>query len=415
VKPHKMKSTISVVTLLTLSAALLLFPGSAHAGTQLHTLVQFNYTDGAWPQGLVVDKSGNLYGSTFRGGQYGNGTVYELSQSAGVWTETILYSFTGGTDGYAPQGPITMDAQGNLYGTTYEGGTSYAGVVYKLTRNADGTWTQSVLYNFTGGADGGFPSNGVAFDPAGNIYGTAPNGGSSSCVLGCGVVFKLTPSSGGSWTYKTIYSLQATGGSQPSNQLLVRAGKLYGTTFYTGTGYNGVVFELKPNGSSWDYSVLHSFSGGADGTRAWGALVADQAGNLYGATTDGGTTNHGTVFELTPPVGGGTPWNETEIYTFTGASDGSSPFGVIMDKTGSLYGTTLWGGNNADCKGSGCGTIFKLTNQAGTWTDSTLFTFTGNLFEPSRLTLAPGKILYGTAGTNGMQPYGAIIRLQGFN
>ena len=188
----------------------------------------------------------------------------------GTWTERVLYSFTGGADGLIPLAGLVFDAAGNLYGTTGYGGADGSGVVFKLAPNPDGTWTESVLYSFTGYADGSIPGAGLIFDPTGNLYGTTTSGGPFSageCPAGCGVVFKLAPNPDGTWTESVLHSFTGADGQYPRAGLVFDvAGNLYGTTNGGGPDNDGVVFKLKPNlDGTWTESVLYSFKDGADG------------------------------------------------------------------------------------------------------------------------------------------------------
>jgi uncharacterized repeat protein (TIGR03803 family) len=370
---------LAVLTV-TLIAALVLAP-RAQAADAYKTLYKFHSVEGpSEPEAtLVFDASGNLYGATVDGGQYGSGGVYKLAPNAdGSWTETELYSFTGGSDGSLPNSAVIFDASGNLYSSTFTGGEYRYGVVYELTPNSDGTWTESVLYSFTGGSDGALPGMGEIFDAAGNLYGTTRDGG----AYGRGVVFELTPNSNGTWTENVLYSFRGhKDGATPcfGNLIFDAAGNLYGTTGGWDGGSNGTVFELTPNSNgTWTESVLHSFRGGKDGSRAVGALTFDQAGNLYGATYSGGTYGEGTVFKLTPGSNG--KWTKDVIHQFRGktSGDGSNPYaGVIFDPAGNLHGTTYDGGSGpCSYQGPGCGTVFKLVpNSKGGWTEQILHRF----------------------------------------
>jgi uncharacterized repeat protein (TIGR03803 family) len=224
-------------------------------GSTVHMFPASNSGDGVHPVGPVtIDSAGNLFGITNLGGAHSEGAVYEISPSASGWTETVIYSFTGATDGQKPFGGLIFDATGNLLGTASHGGQNGFGVVFQLTPGSGGTWTESVLYSFTNGSDGGFPEAGLTLDSAGNLFGTTTFGGvtASSCTEGCGVVFKLTPSSSG-WTESAFYSF--TGGSDGNNPYqsgVTRdsSGNLFGTTLYGGKPNSactigcGVVFEL---------------------------------------------------------------------------------------------------------------------------------------------------------------------------
>ncbi|MGA7459437.1 MAG: choice-of-anchor tandem repeat GloVer-containing protein [Candidatus Korobacteraceae bacterium] len=326
---------------------------------------QTNCTDGEGPHaGLIFDAAGNLYGTTLSGGIYGGygaGTVFELTPTAGGgWTEQVLHSFGNGADGLTLYSGLISDAAGNLYGTTYYGGTYGYGTAFELTPAAGGGWTEGVLHNFTY-YDGQQPWAGLIFDAAGNLYGTTYYGGLYLACPGgasdCGTVFELMPG-GGRWG-ETILHNFGTGGdgfSPTAGLILDAAGNLYGTTNGGGTynQYGGTVFELTPGVGGWTETLLHSFGNGTDGEAPDGALVFDTAGNLYGTTGGGGTYGGGTVFELTPTVGGG--WTEQVLHNFGNGVDGANPYtGLIFDAAGNLYGTTQSGGNH------GAGTVFELT------------------------------------------------------
>ena len=312
---------------------------SAHAQTY-NVLHSFSGgADGKTPYGLVRDQAGNLYGTTASGGASNSGTVFKLDASG---TETVLYTFTGGADGKLPIGPLVLDPSGNLYGTTNDGGKPYAcflgyfgcGVVFKLDAAGEGT----VLYTFTGGTDGGEPySVGLVRDASGNLYGTTAAGGTSDE----GTVFKLDTTG-----KETVLYSFGSGGVEPFAGLVRDAsGNLYGTTTNGGSGF-GVVFKLDTAGKE---TVLHKFTGGADGAVPYAGLVLDAAGNFYGTTTAGGASNFGTVFKLD------TAGTETVLHSFTGGADGAVPYaGLVLDAAGNFYGTTTAGG------ASNFGTVFEI-------------------------------------------------------
>ena len=260
---------------------------------QIH---QFGHgTDGAQPIGGVVrDSAGNLYGTTSLGGTSGNGTIYKETLSKGTWTESVIYNFTGGKDGASPPAGVTLDAQGNLYGTTSLGGANGDGVVYKLSPHGSG-WKQTVLHTFRGQSDGQNPVGGVVLDHAGNLYGTTFDGG----VNGGGTVYKLSPSSG-KWRFKTLYSFTGSYGG-PYNKLTLANGNIYGATEAEGANGLGSVFKLTPaKGGGWAFTDLYDFIGGSDGAQPYGSVAVDAAGNVFGTADIGGSENQGVVFEIQP-------------------------------------------------------------------------------------------------------------------
>jgi uncharacterized repeat protein (TIGR03803 family) len=290
-------------------------------------------TDGADPfAGLVMDRTGNLYGAAERGGAYGYGTVFKLSPSG---HETVLHSFGAGTDGQSPYAGLIMDNAGNLYGTTEGGGAYGYGTVFKL----DSKGKETVLYSFGAGSDGEYPEASLLMDGAGNLYSTTALGG----AYGNGTVFKLSPS--GDET--VLLSFTGSDGDLPQAGLAVdRAGNLYGTTVFGGAYDFGTVFKLSPSGKE---TVLLNFTG-SDGQYPEASLVTDGAGNLYSTTSLGGAYGFGTVFKLSPSG------NETVLHSFAGNPDGYSPYdNLVIDTAGNLYGTTYTGG------AYGYGAVFKLS------------------------------------------------------
>jgi uncharacterized repeat protein (TIGR03803 family) len=255
-------------------------------------------TDGAKPiAGLTKDSLGNLYGTTTAGGANGNGVVFKLHKNAGKWTEHVLYSFGPGTDGAIPVAGVTLDAAGNLYGTTSAGGAYGYGTIFKLKRGKS-RWTESILHNFQNGSDGAVPYAGLVFDRSGNLYGAAAEGGTGADVGG--TVFKLTHSSSG-WTFTVLYSLPGWDISGTFRNVLFDAsGNLYATTHCDGSYESGTVYKLTPSSGTWTYSSLYVFTGGSDGQYSFSNLVFDKQGNLYGTTNVGGANNFGIVFKITP-------------------------------------------------------------------------------------------------------------------
>lgn len=315
-------------------------------------------TDGKNPYGgVVLDSKGNLYGATVAGGSSGCsnsdgcGTIFKLTPSGKTWKETILYSFTGGTDGAGPGGGLVLDKHGNLYGTTPDGGKANGcggngcGVVYQLVRETGGHWRQKVIHTFTGGKDGATGSLGrLILDGAGNVYGIAELGGDVQC--GCGTVFKLSPLAGGKWKFAAIYDFTGVPDSGfPYGGLVSDTkGSLYGTTYFGGSNGAGSVFQLTRVSSGYNEHVLYSFQGLSDGGNPTSTLVFGSAGNLYGTSSAGGdTSGDGVVFKLTPS---GHTWKESVVHDFGAAPDGTNPnYGLLRDKTGNLYGVTPAGGS----------------------------------------------------------------------
>jgi uncharacterized repeat protein (TIGR03803 family) len=327
--------------------------------------------------GVVLDQQGNLYGTTGDGGNYGLGTVYKLSPTG---TFTALYSFCSAimcTDGVGPVGGVVLDAEGNFYGTTAEGGGYKNGVVYKLTPAG----TETVLHDFGCQTDGCRPFAAVVLDKEGNVYGTAAGG-----AHGAGVVFKITPSG----KFKTLYSFCSLANcadganGQPYGVVLDSKGNLYGATSSGGAYNYGAVFKLSRSGTE---TVLHSFAAnGEDGYSPAAGVILDSKDNVYGTTQMGGTTGFGTVFEVTAA---GT---ETILHSFAGGEEGISPEGsLVFDTKGNLYGTTYYGGS------FGFGTVFELT-PSGVETTLHSFARNPNGYSPfgTGLTIDASGNLYGT-------------------
>ncbi len=304
--------------------------------------------DGAAPAAsLVFGPDGSLYGTTNAGGN-GNGTVFNLKPPARVsanflagWTETVLYQFQGSPDGSQPAfSPVTFDAEGNIYLTTDMGGAYDGGTVVKLTRSGTGG-TESIIYSFTGGGDGYYPASGVVFDQAGNLYGTAVVGGDYGCAYySCGTVFKLTRTGSG-WTESTAYAFQGAsdGGNPWGGVILDQSGYFYGTTAWGGAQGGGTAFSSIP----W-WPVLYSFTGTGDAPGSWASMTMDAAASLYGTTYQDGAHGAGTIFLLGHGCGG--YWLRSS-YDFTGGSDGANPMGsVVLDASGNVYGTTSSGGSH---------------------------------------------------------------------
>jgi uncharacterized repeat protein (TIGR03803 family) len=322
-------------------------------GWVLSPIYSFNFHDhdGNTPYARVVfGPDGLLYGTTNVGGAHDFGTVFSLRPPATActaalcpWDETILYSFTGGADGgYPYYGDLIFDQAGNIYGTTYAGGSSSQGVIFKLTRSGSG-WTESVLWGFSRGSDGANPLSGVIFDNAGNLYGTTSSGGSNSL----GTVYELSPTQSG-WSETTLYSFTNNDNGGGSGGLIMDAqGDLFGIT--GGSDSGGAAYELTPQNGSWSFALLQKFQG------FFGAVAAptfDSNGNLYGPLSNDGSDDLGEIFRLTPS---GNQWLYSPYYQFTSSGSGAEPYGaVLFDASGNMYGTAF-------DLGAGEGTVWEIT------------------------------------------------------
>ena len=359
----------AALTLITILLAAALAAPSSQAQTYklLHNFTG-GLQDGSGPYaGLVRDGAGNLYGTTVWGGAHGWGTVFKLDSSG---AERVLYSFANNPDGAKPYAGLLLDPAGNLFGTTEDGGSSYNGTVFKI----DPTGAETVLHSFNGyPVDGSEPYAGLVRDPAGNLYGTTIWGGTSTAYYG--TVFKVDPT--GTETMLHSFSRQGPDGYQPWGGLVLdTAGNLYGGTVST-------IFKLDVNAQ---FTVL--FQGGSSAD-----LVRDPAGNLYGTAYGGGDYGNGVVFKVD------TNGIRTFLYSFRGGNDGAGPeAGLVRDSAGNLYGTTFGGGGSHACDSwsSGCGTVFKLDP---TGRETVLHAFTGpdGATPHSSLVLDSAGILYGTA------------------
>jgi uncharacterized repeat protein (TIGR03803 family) len=456
----------------------LLPSGATWKETILHTF-SVAYTDGYTPTGVVMDSAGNLYGTTEYGGNsqcyddddswIGCGIVFELSpQFNGTWVESVLYNFQGGTDGGLPQSPPALDHAGNVFGTTFSGGTIscyeyYCGVLFEVSKQSNGTWAESVPFDFGGdyvsgnaiafdghgnlyefdygvvqfvpSSSGPWTANVISdveadpngtpvFDSAGNLYGTITFSGNGS-------IFKLTPTTSGYWTDTTVYTFAGgSDGADPSTPLVSARGNIYVAAKSGGEicsasayGHCGTIFEASPNSTGgWTGSTLYEFAPGpVDGLYPDAGLVVDSLGNFYGTTEFGGTSNKGTVFEVSPGQNGA--WTSTVLYSFTGLNgDGSEPTDKLaFDSEGNLYGTTTQGGSNTYCQGGesiGCGTVFKLSPSAdGTWIETVLYTFnnasgsTDGSFPSAGVTLDSEGNVYGTTVSGGTSYCGTVFKL----
>jgi uncharacterized repeat protein (TIGR03803 family) len=406
------RSLISSVTAFTLVLGILIIAAPGFAATREKVLHSFSSggTDGITPHGgLIIDVTGNLYGVTYAGGDYNYGTVFQLTPGTkSTWTETVLYSFNyNNTDGVYPTSSLVFDAAGNLYGTTWAGGTDNTcsggcGTVFELSPGTNGEWNETVLYSYqNNGTDGNRSLASVVLDKAGNLYGTTSQGG----AYNAGTVFELTPGTNGTWRETVLYSFtNAADGAYPYAGLVFdKAGNLYGTTGGAGAGW-GTVFELSRGANgTWTETVLDTFNG-TDGATSFASLIFDKAGNLYGTTYQGGANNTcsgsygcGTVFELTRSK---SAWTEKVLHSFNNnGTDGFNPYAnLIFDKAGNLYGTTSSGGAFNTCTGLyGCGAVFELVKGAkGNWTETVLHSFDYN--GTDGFTPSEGGLVFDKAG-----------------
>jgi uncharacterized repeat protein (TIGR03803 family) len=357
-------------------------------------------SDGGNPlAGFTIDAAGNLYGTTNAGGASGAGTVFKVGTKG---KESVLHSFGGARDGANPQASLIMDATGNLYGTTNAGGAYGAGTVFRVTPKGK----EAVLYSFAGEPDGSSPQAALVMDASGNLYGTTTAGGSA----GNGTVFKLAfpKKQGGKWRERVLYSFGtgADGIVPIAGVTLDKAGRLYGTTSAGGAYGNGAIFELKPSKSGWIETILYNFQNSSDGAVPYAGLIFDQSGNLYGAATGGGTGSGGTVFELTPSNG---IWSFTVLYSLPGWSISGTFRNLLLDASGNLYATTHCDGDYQ------AGTVYKLTPSHGTWTYTLLYLFTGGsdgLFSYSNLVLDKRGNLFGTTDLGGANGFGVVFKIK---
>ncbi len=367
-------------------ACAMAIPTVASAQVPASEIVLHNFQGEAFATaGVIQDPAGNLYGTT-SGGTDSNGFVYKLDTTGHY---TVLYSFTGGADGLGPSAGVIRDSAGNLYGTTAGGGAARLGTVYKL----DSAGRETVLYSFIGGVDGLSPSTGVIQDSAGNLYGTTD---SFDDPAGWGNVYTLDTTG----HYTVLYSFtNGADGSFPSGVIRDSAGNLYGTANGGGTAGFGVVYTLDTTGHE---TVLYTFTGGTDGGEPFAGVIRDSAGNLYGTTVKGGTGYNGVIFKL--DVTG----HETVLYSFPlDGTGGIAPSGGLSrDSAGNLYGTTFQGGP------AGNGVVYKL-DTTGQYT--VLYTFKG--FHAgggpnAGVILGPAGNLFGTAADYGKYGSGVLFAIE---
>jgi len=413
-QPMSLSARPRLAALLAMLAVTVLLGTSASASSE-SVIYNFNSvsggSDGYYPYaGMIADKKGNLYGTTYQGGNTtAYGVVFELTLSGSTWSETVLHPFAGGTsDGAYPETGLVMDASGNLYGTTYEGGTYNEGVVFKLTKSGN-TWTETILHSFAGyPKDGSYPLGNLVFDSSGNLYGTTYYGGSHNY----GTAFIMTQSKG-KWTEKVMHGFAASGdGYYPLGVLVVgKDGYFYGTTEYGGATYNaGTVYELFQARGVWVKKTVFEFTGGAAGCYPLAGLAMDTGGNLYGTTYQCGNDNLGTVFEL--KAGKNNKFTQQVLYSFTGGdTDGEYPYfaGVVLDSKNNVYGTTYEAGSQ-----SNAGTVYELKLNKGKYKESVLHAFSGGsgdgCYSRAGLVLLKGNV-YGTAYACGSHSGGVAFEV----
>jgi uncharacterized repeat protein (TIGR03803 family) len=406
-----------------LLASVLLSAIAVHAQYQYTVLHAFGFGSdggGVWDS-VVFDAQGNLYGTTTGGGTYGEGTVFELtSQTSGEWTESVLHNFPSSpADGMLPNGGVTLDSFGNLYGATVEGGggTNQLGMVFELSPAEDG-WSERIVHSFGNPGDVACcPWGNLILGQGDNVYGTG------------GAAFELSSAPDG-WIEDVLHNFAGPNGygyAIVAGPIMDGAGNIYGTTQYGGgrggcqEGGCGTVYELEPVTGAWAASVawkeriLYSFGGvQRDGeVPGAGQLTMDHVGNLYGTTQGGGATGYGTVFKLTDISSAtGGVWAETVLHSFTPGGLGYQPYGgVIFDNAGNLYGTTANGGS-ALC---GCGVVYGLSPQPdGQWQYTVLHIFEGTdgAQPDANLTIGPDGNLYGTTVTGGTYGGGVVFQIQ---
>ncbi len=396
-----MKRTQSLIAGTRISIAVLLLGllslVAVSAGAQTFTVVHSfgDGSDGVNPYaGLAINAAGTLYGVTWGGGTYGAGTVFEVNTSG---KENVLYNFTGGSDGGNPYSALILDKAGNLYGTTCYGGADGDGTVFELSKGGK----ETVLHSFEGGSDGANPEGRLTIDSAGNLFGTTFAGGAA----GTGVVFEVK-----SGTESVLYAFAGgTDGANPVAGVTVGAhDALFGTTSAGGTYTYGTVFQLSPPGSSWKETVLYNFELESDGGVPYAGVVLDQSGNIYGAATDGGgggSSGGGTVFELCRSGGS---WQFSVLNSLAGWGISGTFRDILLDGSGNIYATT-------HCDGTySAGTVYQLTESGGVWSYNPLYNFTGGTdgqYSYSSLVLDARGNLYGTTAYGGANGYGVVFKV----
>jgi len=365
--------------------------------------------------GLISDAAGNLYGTSASGGVYQCGAVFKLSSENGTWTEDLLYSFKcWPDDGLDPESALFLDSQGNLYGTTAEGGPSNNGTVFKLSPDSAGGWTETILHTFTG-TDGGLPIlSPLVADASGNLYGVTQG----YCYRGTcanGTVFELSRHLNGSWGFKVLHSFGHTG-LPDAGVIFDKAGNLYGSTVYagandcSGTGC-GTIYKLSHGTKGWTFTTIFAFDY-TNGAYPMGDLIIDGAGNLYGTTNGGGGTwNGGVAFMLSETS---TSWKEKILHVFGKPGDDAGPSSLVFDASGNLFGSAPISSNANNDQENGF--VFKLVHHTnGSWSESVVYRFPQTINAPfpnSDLIWNHARTaLLGTVGPYNTDPSGAVYEV----
>lgn len=388
-------------------------------------------TDGVGPTSdLTVDATGNLYGTTSRGGIRGCGTVFELKRTKQGWEERLLYSFQGGSDGAFPVAGVIFDNNGNLYGTTSGGGSiDGSGTVFELSPNPLGQWTESVIHRFSFyGKPGREPRTDLIRDSHGNLYGTTNGGPGGRCSgdYGCGAVFELIPGRDSKWTAKVLHTFgfPPDGGNPSSAPIFDGSGNIYGATTIGGKGWCrpnndsgkqsasqgcGTIYELTPKATeAWNRKIIYSFRrGGGYAVYPSGGLLFDDAGHLFGTSIAGGN-GMGTVFELDQRQPG--RWKQAPPpHLFYGNPDGGSPLGRLVMNNGAIFGVTRGGGSGAQV-----GVVFVLERNNSGWKQEVLHGFgtgTDGINPQAGLVSGPDGHLYGTTQNGGNTGCGTVYEV----
>jgi uncharacterized repeat protein (TIGR03803 family) len=408
----------AMATVLLMTAAM---PAQAGSYSVIHSFTGMTQGDGEEPSSaLVADSQGRLYGTTFEGGQFGQGSVYRLTKTGKTWTEEVLFSFPSGQEG--PQGGVLIGPAGELYGTTSIGGSSISGTVWRLDPNGAG-WKFSVVHEFNQFAgDGFYPRAGLTFGKDGLIYGTTngvqPQDGQGATMSPMyGTVFSVSPQGD-----KVQYAQLHVFGGPDDGQFpqfgrlsIDRRGVILGTTALGGTHSSGIAFELSPpkkQGTTWTEAIVHNFGATGDAVGPMSGLVRGTDGAFYGCATWGKLGN-GAVFQLVP---NGKAWDENILYDFGDQANDpdAAPFcALAIDASGSLFGAANGGGTNLK------GTFFRVDPPASgqtAWTETVLHSFgpqgSGDAAQPSFAPVRVGKVYLGVADLGGANGKGAVYAIK---